>query len=137
MALRLPSMDQGYGGTPKLNPQGYQRGGGTAAKSTGSTTPKLTPLSSAALQAPQTIFPQYTSGSWANLPTGVLGTMPATPAPPTPAPATPTPATGGGALSNPQMSQFLQRYPGLAQYFQSRSNSPLSGLFGGLFGRMA
>lgn len=43
---------------------------------------------------PATTFPQYTSGSWANLPTGTMGGPPPTPATPTPN----TPALSGNAL---------------------------------------
>lgn len=141
MAINLPDIySMGYGGTPKGNPQNIQRGGGTKPASTAKpSTTTTTPFNAAMFQAQPTMMPQYTSGAWAGLPTGVLGSLPATqPTPATPTPAIPAPSTGGGGvLGNPHMTQMIQRYPGLAQYFHGRNSSPLGSLFGGLFGRRA
>ena len=106
----------GGGGTPVRGPAKRP------AKTPATTTPST---SSTAFQTPPTIFPQYTSGAWANLPTGMLGTMPPTqPAPTAPTPSTPTPTRPG--LLSPRRSFATSTLP----------RSIAFGLLGGGFGNL-
>ncbi len=124
------------------------KGDGTPAKKktaqpAASSSAKATP-STSFVGAPPTIFPQYTSGPWANLPTGMLGSMP--PSPATPAPATPAPATPasggqssgllGGLLGGRQISQFPQHYQDLMNQRWSMigGGQPMPARFGDYMG---
>lgn len=81
--------------------------------------------------AQPTVFPRYTSGSWANLPTGTLGNppqgllTPPAPTPPIPAPNTPNPQSNGLLW----LHQLLT-----GQLGQGGSSNGLLGLFGGRHG---